>query len=705
MNTSKIAVLASMLMVSACSSDEEVAEEKIDYASFDTAAVQALFDVGEFEQVFTIVRAQDELRVADKDDYLILADVFLVLLNGVGAEVALEKAKEKDADELEITIRLARAYMLQTEYEDALATLGDVVLTGDDAYQALLLRGDIHREMNEAERSRFFYEAAISDQREQFKGYLGLALLELRLGNLQEAERLATEASKYVEEDAIVEYVQGTTARYLLRTEDAVAHLKRAVELHPAHILANLELAGIYIDKQEFETAQSYLDFVYSIAPEHQQARYHSALILAIQGKTKEAEDLLLRIGDYTREFPPAARVYGHVAFQLGKFTTAQPYLERFLDMVPEDRITRLALAESLTRRGEPEEALQRLQPLLQDNETDFEAYMQAASAAGLAGDMIIAIDFISKAKAIAESNGQEDQQMLTALGQRLALTRFMNGDLEKAAEQLQAMYRENPADLTSLTLLANLQMEGGDLDSARETVLRIIEIEPKKPIASNLLGAILFRQGELDAAIVSYNEAIKRNPNYISALKNRGLAYVMKREHEKALADLNKVLEAVPEDSHVHGMIGRAYLELDQVDSAIEFLQKAEAAFPRSSLILSDHSEALAKKGFMQSAISKAKLARQYADANGGLAKYLDTTIETWEKEEAERQAVLAAEEARKREEFRVQQAEKAKADAERRAAEAVKEAEREAEESNYEEELEESEDEDPPLIDLNSK
>lgn len=699
MRTLRHVALTLALMTAACSSDEEVVEEKVDYAAFGNEAVQALFDQGEFQQVFTIVRAQDELKVADKDDFLILADVFLVLLNGVSAEVSLEKAKEHEATDLELTLRLARAYMLQTEYDDALATLGDVVLTGQDAYDALLLRGDIYREMNEPDRARFFFDAAIKDQPEGFKGYLGMALLELRLGNLEEAEQLSQEASKHVDDDdAIVRYVRGTAARYLLRTDDAVEHLKKAVELHPAHILANLELAGIYIDKQDFETAQTYLDFVYSIVPEHQQARYHSALILATQGKTKEAEELLLRIGDFTRDFPPAARVYGHVAFQLGKFTTAQPYLERFLEMVPEDRITRLALSESLTRRGEPEEALKTLQLLLEQDENDLEAFMQAAAAAGLAGEMIKARDYIAHARSIVETGDQGDEKLLKALGRRLALTRFMTGDLERAAEQLRAMYGEDASDFTSLTLLANLQMEGGDIEGAKETILRIMEVEPDKPITANLMGAVLFRQGQMEAAIASYGEALRRKPDYMSALKNRGLAYVMTQQYEKALPDLLKVLEAVPQDSHVHAMVGRTYLELDKLDDAVEYLTKAESAFPQSPLILSDHSEALAKKGFMQSAISKAKLARQYAGRSEDMIAYLDVTIAAWEKAEAERMALLAAEEAAARAEFLKERAAKEKADAERRAEIEKKDAERLKREPREADEPSDAEEDDPP-------
>ena len=339
MRNATVAIL-SLVLVS-CGSEPEGTEKKPDYALFDDAAVKALFDAGDFPKVEEIIRAQYRLGISDKTDHLLQADMYILQFKGVAAEVAVGKAKEFGAEDNETALRLARAFVIQREFIRALEAIGSTVLVGNDAYDALLLRGDIHRELNDAEIARDFFITAIADQPENFKGYLGLALLELNLGNLAEAEKQAELASAYVEDDPIVRYVRGTAARYQLRTDEAIIHLSKAIELHPAHILANLELAGIYIDKDEIEKAQGHLDFVYGISPDNAMAKYYTALILATEGKTSEAEDVLLRVGDLTREFPPAARVYGHVAFKLEKFTKAAPYLKRFLDLVPADRITR----------------------------------------------------------------------------------------------------------------------------------------------------------------------------------------------------------------------------------------------------------------------------------------------------------------------------------------------------------------------------
>ncbi|MBL4838450.1 MAG: tetratricopeptide repeat protein, partial [Kordiimonadaceae bacterium] len=479
MSLNRIVAVLVCLGLSACSSDENSEEAYVDYTAFDNAAVRALFDAGDFEKLNKVIRIQEQKLVADKDDFLIHADMFLLQYEGIAAEVALDKAKGLGAEDAELTLRYVRAFMMQRDFRKALDAIGSTVLTGDASYEALLLRGDIHRELNDVDLAREFFTAAIEDRPEHFKGYLGLALLELNLGNLKVAEDLSSRAALYVTDDPIVSYVRGTAARYLLRPDDAIVHLEKAIELHPAHILANLELAGIYIDKNMHEKAQEYLDFVYGISPEDPMARYYSALILATEGKMKEAEEVLLRIGDLTRQFPPAARVYGHVAFRLGKFSNAKPYLERFLGLVPEDRLTRLALAESQTRRGQPAAALVTLEPLINGPKGDMEAYMQAAAAAGFMGEMLNALDYIAKAKDLAEHFDDASPELLESLGTRLALTRFMTGDLEKAAEQLRAMYGDASNDFTSLTLLANLQMDGGDLAGAKKTLVEISKVAP----------------------------------------------------------------------------------------------------------------------------------------------------------------------------------------------------------------------------------
>ncbi|WP_262689480.1 tetratricopeptide repeat protein [Kordiimonas aestuarii] len=649
----KPALIASFGLLAACGGSEEEEAEKIDYASFDDKAVQQLVDDGEYQKALEVIKAQDELEISDKTDFLTAADIYLNLLDGVAAEVAIEDAREAGASDGEILLKLSRALLLQQKFKKADEILNDTSFEGEEKFQALLLRGDIAQQKQDIQGARYFYRLAIEEKPEDFRGYLGMALLSLNQGQLTEANAFADEAASRVEDDPIVQYVKGAVARYERRTEDAEKHLLKAVDLHSGNMLAYFELIGMYIETGQLEKAQEQLDSVYALVPNNPMAQYFNALILAVEGKTQEAEYMLLRTGDFTRTFPPAARTYGHIAFELGKYSTAQPYLERFLSQAPADRSTRLKLAECLTRRGQSARALLYLEPLIGEGSEDIEGLLQAAAANGAQGNIVETRTYIERANEIAKAAEDMDQNLIAQLGQRLALTRFISGDEVGAIAELQALYSNAEGDAESLTLLANMQMENGDLSGAVATAKRILEVEPDSAVGNNLLGAVAYRHREIDAAMTFYNKALEQNPDYQSALKNRGLANLTANKFEAAKKDFEAVLSKGAEDAQVHAMLGRAYLELGNGKDAATHLKQAEAIIPESAIISTDLAEALTLSGLRSSGITQAQKAKRLAKADENLMQYIDDLIVKWQKEELQAQKDAEAEREKRREEL----------------------------------------------------
>jgi len=639
-------LVATLCLLAACGGSDTEEKEKVDYASFDDAAIKQLADDGQYEKALEIIKAQDEMEISDKADFLAATDIYLSLMDGVGAEVAIEKAREAGASEGEVALKLGRALLLQGKLEDAKNILEHSEFVGDEVFLSLLLRGDIAQQLDNDEGAANFYRAAVEEKPVDFRGHLGLALLSLNSGQLDEARESADTAATLVEKDPIVSYALGAIARYQGRREDAEAALLQATELHQSNMLAYFELIGLYIENGEQEKAQQQLDAVYAIAPDNPMAQYYSALLLAIEGKTQEAEYLLLRAGDFTRTFPPASRTYGHVAFELGKYSVAQPYLERALQRAPADRPTRLMLAEVLTRRGQPAKALLYLEPLITEDSTDVEGLLQAAAAYGAQGNLAQTRSYIERANEVARTGEGADPQVIQQLGQRLALSRFIGGDEAGAIAELQSLFTKSDADIDSLALLANMQMESGDIEGAAATAARVVAIDAESAVGNNLLGALEYRKRNVEGAISYYNKALASSPDYQSALKNRGLAYLASGKFEEARDDFRLVLEKGAEDAQVHAMLGRAYLELGMGNDATTHLKQAEAVIPESAIIATDLAEAMAMSGFKSSGITQAKKAKKLAEHDKNLMQYLDDLIVKWQMEEAA--ARLAADEER---------------------------------------------------------
>ncbi|MCK0069685.1 tetratricopeptide repeat protein [Kordiimonas laminariae] len=664
----KLGILAtcSFMVLAACgSSEEQEQQQQIDFSAFDIPTLEKIVADGEPVQAIQIIRGKEQLNLATIEDFLLSTEIYITLLNGVAAEVELGKAVELGAEGEQVDLFRARVLLLQKKLEEAEEFLAETTFTNDLAYEALLLRGDIKNELREYEAARGFYQAAVDDKPDNYYGYVGLAQLELNQGFIEDAFANASRANELQPDDPIVLYLLGSTSRYLLKPDEAIAYLKRALELNGQHYLALLELAAIYIEKNEFEEARKQLDEVYALSPEDRMARYYSALLLASEGKNEEAEELMLRLGDLPKIYPPAARVYGHIAYRLGKYSTATPYLEQFLRLLPEDRPTRLALAESYTRRGKAKEALRLLKVLLDANEADLEANLQAAAAAGIMGDRQKVGEYVTRAQNLAQNGSVDDQELIRSLGRRLAINNFQKGNDKVAIDQLEAMAAEDDKDLLTLTLMANLQMETGDLESAEKTTSRLLAAAPDSPVGANLMGSIRYRQRKVDEALELYNKAIEQNSEYVSALKNRALVYLVQEKFQEAREDLAKVVAANPRDAQARGMFGRALLETGDAKESLGHFQAAEEAFPRSAILHADHSEALAKLGYYSTAIKRAERAISYSGGHEKLNEYLNNLIAEWteiDKKQREEEAKAREERKAKRAEQRKERQERLK-------------------------------------------
>ncbi|NVJ98326.1 MAG: tetratricopeptide repeat protein [Alphaproteobacteria bacterium] len=664
-----------------------------EYSELDDAAIEKLIEDGELRKALEAIKVQVDRDVANGADFVNEARIHLAFLDGIAAEASLERASEAGVPKDEVALLLARALMLQNDAIRAKEVIWKAELLGDMAFEATILKGDIEKELGDQQGATYFYRLAIDKRPDDFRGYLGLSMLALGQGKLSDAEEWAAQAASKVEDDSIVRYVRGTVARYQRRFEEAEAHLRQSVQLHSANLLAYFELAALLIETGELEKANLVLDEVYKRAPDSPMAQYYSALALAVGGNLREAEHLLLRVGDLTRRYPPAARAYGHVLFQLDKFSTARPYLERVLARIPSDRLTRLALAECLTRRGDAARALGVLNPLLEEGAVDLDARFQEAAAYGALGNLPEVRRALADARAIAETMGDEGDERVNALSQRLALTRFLDGDRDGAIDELKGYYSEGPKDKDGLMLLANMQLEAGDVEGAEISAGEIAALDPEGAESANLLGAVRLRQGRYEEALLFLDAAIKRNPEYQSALKNRGLAYMGLSRFEEASADLEILVSNGGQDGQVLGMLGRVYLELERPAEASKYLKVAADIIPQSAIIATDLAEALAQSGYRSSAVSQARLARRLASRDPALEAYIDGLIAKWNQEEAEEAAL----EAQRRQEEREKLA-KQREDMEKARQAIIDEAAAQGQEEGAKADTEDSDEEEPP-------
>ncbi len=659
------AALLPFLLI-ACGEDEELAKKRELFGSYSVEDLQKFVDDGEDQKALDALQFYRDEGTASNQHMLLLAKIYIKFGAGIAAEETIYKLRDRGLGEETTALMFAQSLVMQGRHKDASEALRGLRLPEEDEFNGLVLRGDISQSLGKPESAEAFYKAAIDNDPENFIGYTALALFYLQAGDIENARANVAEAVLREQDDPMISYAQGMVARYSGQIDEALAFFEKTVAANPADVLSRLELAGIHLSQDSFELARQQLDAIYTSTPNNPMANYYSALLLVGEGKLDEAEDLLIRTGDFTREYPRAAQVYGLTTYELEKYSTAIPYLRRALFFFPNDPSTRLALADSMARRGQSAEALQILSPLIEEG-TNVTALVHATSAAAGRGDLGSARKYIERALTLARQDENTDPETIRQLMTRASFARFLNDDLDGATALLDAMYADDNEDAESLTNKANMFLASGDLDQASTALNQLMVIDPESTVAANLQGAILHRQRKYDEAIKAYSRAIERVPEYQSALKNRAFAYIQKEEYGNARSDLEVLAKLSTEDPQVQAMLGRSLLETGEPEAALPYLDRAADAMPNFPIVVADQAEATAALGFYSRAVTLAENAKRLGQYDQDFIAYIEPLIQEWQKAQSEEDEAQEAARAK-----RVADAEKAREE-ERKRQEAI--------------------------------
>jgi len=247
------------------------------------------------------------------------------------------------------------------------------------------------------------------------------------------------------------------------RARAAEVALQRAIELDPGQAAARLELVQLYSRQQRFAE----LDAQLSALADRDQLDFDH-----------------MRFWRMTRSAPWSAK--DDVAT-----------LERYVEADPEDRWSRLALAEGLRRLGRADQAERLLQPL---PDVDPEARALRAQLALNQGDL----ERVERLLA----GGQAEHARLAQLRGQLALKA---GHPAAALHHFQAAYTAQPDDCINLSGLVTALRETGQDKAAEPFLAQIRHYNAMPALVDRLLAAKAGTDADLQRRLGSLCEAIGR--------------------------------------------------------------------------------------------------------------------------------------------------------------------------------------------------
>src|SRR5260370_1089720 len=317
--------------------------------------------------------------------------------------------------------------------------------------------------------------------------------------------------------------------------QQAVVHLKRAVELNPGDSNLGFDLFSAYRQSGDLLHANAELRLLRAILPPTDpRIPYGEGLLETDRG-----------------QIPPA--------------------IERFqkaLQANPRYAAARYDLARALVQTERWKEALELVGPLSKDYPRSYTAAYLHALALQNSERIDEAVE--EARRAISLEPGSADAY--TLLGIALGV-RSENNDSVAA---LETATRLDPRNFDASFYLGRARHALGDLAGARDAFRRTIELKPENVQARFFLATALEELGDAEGAEAQYQEVIQRGPQDPRGYVGLGDFQAKHSQLDAAVAALRRARELDPKNFEGTLALGRTLSRMGQLESAVSLLRES---------------------------------------------------------------------------------------------------------------------------------
>lgn len=335
----------------------------------------------------------------------------------------------------------------------------------------------------------------------------------------------------------------------------AVGHLQRVIELDPSHLQARVKLAQAMLLGGALEEARAHAEAAHALAPDDpdvlavraavnlrlgdtEAALADAEAALAVdpdhaeaglilianqmaEGNTRRAMELI----DRFLESNPEKLALNLVKLQLleGDESRTEEFvshLERVVELFPEERAFRVALARTYHRQGKDDAAVEAMRGLVSLDPENVDAVMQLIGfLREVEGDEAALREL---EKRIAST---EDPEQAFPYHRALVELELAAGDTEAAEARLDQLIAEHGLSAARIAR-ARLHLAKEERAPARELVDQVLENDPKNVEALALKAAFEITDGNPDAAVLTIRTALNEAPDRPELLRLAATAH-----------------------------------------------------------------------------------------------------------------------------------------------------------------------------------
>jgi tetratricopeptide (TPR) repeat protein len=456
------------------------------------------------------------------------------------------------------------------------------------------------------------YEKVVNHDPANHEFRLTLARLYLRLGKLDDVEKVCKEALKRFPNDEVFSIILADTLSSRGRNEEALSFLKNGLE-NSSKKNKTYALAGAIFSKNgDLEKAREMFEKLSLISPGNPLGYHYLGTTLAKLNRFNEAEKSLRKALGLRPSFKKSREFLAWVLEKKGLREKAIAQYNFLLKLDPDDKSAEKRLERLILAEEKNEKLIYEGFEIPEDSTVNLKLgimfYEQGRSGRALEEFRLLLAEKENKNLRLLIAKIYEDKERY-----------------KEALIELDLVRKIEPDSVGVLLQIARMQNLNENIKESIKVLEEAVKIEPEEDQLYHSLSLAYMSENNYQVAIKNIRKAIEIDNRKDSYFFELGALLERMGNYEEAIKSMQQVLEINPMHSNAHNFIGYMYaLQGKKLDLAIDHLKKALMIQPQNGYFLDSLGWVYFKKGENKKALTEIKKAMIYTDPDPVLYEHL---------------------------------------------------------------------------------
>ena len=532
-----------------------------------------------------------------------LAELFIHTGQGLQAQIEIDKAIRLDAKPSETAVLLAKAKLLQGEFELLTDQIQILELPQSKIAQIRAIQGHALFEERKFDQSAQMFQRAISLDPQPVEVQLGLVKLHrMNKQVIKETDLIESLLTKYPENPEVL-ITAGNFYRLQGAYDQALKLFNRAGEIQESNVNIWYGKVRTHISNRKFKSAKDEIQKVLVNYPEHQVGNYLLATIAYQEREYDRAKSAIQIVLKGKKRKFEALQLLSTIQFELGEYTEAEQNLAKYLKFHPNDFQAQKTLAAIYLKRKQGVKALQILKKL--ESLDDAYIYSMMATAFITIGNTEKADLYINKSLNKAPDNEviqRHFQKSKLESGQTIDIT-FTDNSFENYYEKghipllnilrqknydealriINGYMKKMPNSALMHYLLGSTYLYKKQIPLAKENLIKALEINSKFHEARIYLAKIYQIEGDERNAEKEYREVLNIDKSNDQAMVALAGIYHRSGDKDEMFKWLNRSRKTNSASLASREVLERNYRENGDLTNALKVSEEMVAIQPQN--------------------------------------------------------------------------------------------------------------------------